>query len=130
MSCSQGLANLFANVECLFQRKYVFRLYDLSKAASLNEGHGDELHSSPFAQVVDAQDMLVGNAAGKQQFLLESLHNVRICHQFGTNDLERHHTIQLKIVGLVNAPHSTFPEFAFNAIAWPKSGTEGKVLEV
>ena len=42
-------------------------LQDLIQVLAFDVGHGDELHAAGFGQVVDAQNVLVGNTAGEQQ---------------------------------------------------------------
>ena len=55
---------------------------------ALHIGHGDELHAADFAHVVDAKDVFVGDLAGENEFLLESLQGIGFAHHALANDLE------------------------------------------
>jgi len=55
------------------EREWQFFFQQLVQVLALDEGHADELHTVDLAEVVDAQDVSVGNLAGEQQFLLEAL---------------------------------------------------------
>src|SRR6185312_16628483 len=113
----QRLANLFSDLYSTRDRQNLLLLHDFRQVAPLDEGHGDELHPSAFAEIVDTQDMLVRDAAGQQKFLLESLQDLRVRHQVPTDDFEGDHAIELKVVSLVDAAHPSFAELAFYAIA-------------
>src|SRR5690349_9893499 len=112
------LADLLADFHRTLDWNNLLVLNHLSQVSSLDEGHRDELHSSAFAEIVNAEDVLVRDAAGEKEFLLKALQDFRIRHELWPNDLERNHTIELQIVCLVDAAHTSFAQLAFHAIAW------------
>jgi hypothetical protein len=102
--------------------------------------HGDESGPLGFAQVVNAQNIFVGNLAGEQQFLTETLGNGGIGSQRRADKLESDHAVQVTVIGAVNCPHATFAQQAFHFIArkstsglaWPVelSGPDGGGVSV
>src|SRR5690242_3356099 len=120
---SQCLADLFADLYSPFNRKNLLILNHFRQIASLDEGHRDELHSSAFAKIVDTQHVLMRDATGQQKLLLESLQDLRVRHQVSTDDFEGDHAIKLQVIGLVDAAHAPFAQFAFETIAWTEIRT-------
>ena len=53
-----------------------------TQVLTLNKLHGDELHAVGFAQVVNANDILVRDLRRQEELLLESRQNRRIAGQF------------------------------------------------
>jgi len=55
---------------------------NLVQVLALNVRHGNELHAVGFAQVVNAQNISVGNRAGEQQFVLEPQNDLSVGGEF------------------------------------------------
>src|SRR5438552_13133557 len=72
--------------------------------------HGDEIHPLSFAQVVNANYILVGNLASEEQFLLEAVKNSLIAGKIGPNDFQGYWPTQLAVHGFVNRAHSAFAQ--------------------
>ena len=87
-----------------------------SEVPPLDELHGDELEALGHAQVINADDVLVGDLAGQDQLLLEAREDLGIAGQFGADDLHRQQAVQLAVPGLVDRPHAAFPEHLENLI--------------
>src|SRR5580692_5117210 len=88
--------------------------------------HGDEFRAADFSHIVDAKDVLVGDLAGENELLLESLQGVCLAHRTLANYLERHHTIEILVIRFVNAAHPALTEQRFNAVSRPKVAPGGE----
>ena len=77
---------------------------------SLEVRHRDVLDAVDLAEIVNSDDVLVGDLAGQDQFLFEpALHfpgRKRVSRGFGTNDFERHTLRQLRVPDLVHRTHT------------------------
>ena len=108
------------NLERALERQRMVFLDEIVEVFALHVGHGDELDAAYVAQVVNAQNILVRNAAGQQQFLLEALHRSRITGQFRAHQLQRYRAIQIAILGFVDLAHPSFANNRFDEIARPE----------
>ena len=116
-AASSAPHNMPGDLQRALHRQLALGGEKLMQVLSLDIRHGDELHSGGLAQVVNAQDVLVGNFAGQQQFLLEALLHRGVQRQAGTDQLERHGSVQFLVPGLVNRAHAALSKHAVDAIA-------------
>ena len=112
----QGRAQLAGEFEPALERHTAGVVDQVGQILALDEGHGDVLHAAEIAQVVDAQNVLVGDAAGQQQLLLEALHGLR-AGQLRAHQLERHGAVEFQVERLVDRPHAALAQQPFDAIA-------------
>src|SRR5438874_4944210 len=81
-----------------------------AEVLTLDVLHGDVLLPLGFAQVVNANYILVGNLASEEQFLLEAVKNSLIAGKIGPNDFQGYWPTQLAVHGFVNRAHSAFAQ--------------------
>src|SRR5262249_48925422 len=62
------------------ERQRLF-MHQAGEGGSLDKRHGDVLDAVPITHVMDAQNILVRDLAGKQQFLLEALEDERFIRE-------------------------------------------------
>ena len=78
------------------------------------------MHFRVFAQVVNADDVLMGHLAGKHEFLHEApLHlacHARIAGRFRANHLQRDRHTQLGIPRVIHGAHTAHPEKADDTV--------------
>jgi hypothetical protein len=73
-------------------------------------GHGDELRAADLAHVVDAKNVLMGDLAGEDELLFESLQRVCLAHRAVANHFEGYYTIEILVIRFVNSAHSPLAE--------------------
>ena len=82
--------------------------------------HRDVLDAADLAEIVDADDVLVGHLTSEQQFTLESpLHlggHARIGHHIRPDHLDRDCDAELGIPGLIDGAHTAHTERANDVI--------------
>src|SRR5260370_6249233 len=106
MSGIECCAQLPGDLKRPLEREWPFFFQQLTQVPAFDKGHGDVLHTIDLAEVVDAQDVSVGNLAGEKQFLLEALGQKVIGDQFWLRGLEFHLARQLLVEGFVDLAHS------------------------
>src|SRR5579875_2461612 len=111
---------LARKVQDRLQGKTALLLQKMTQVLAFNVGHGDEFHSVCVAEVVDAENVAVGDAAGKQQFLLESSHGLRVCGEFRAEQLESYNPVKLPIARLENQSHASLAQERLDPIAKTK----------
>ena len=104
----QPLADLPEDVDDPRHGQASLAPHDTGEVMSVNVLHRQELHASGFAEVVDAQDVLVCDVARELNLALEALENCRITGEIETNDFERDVAVELAIADEVDLAHSTF----------------------
>jgi len=112
--------------QCLLHDLYSFRNQDLAltpedlvKALAFDVLHSDELDSVGFSQVKDADHIAIGDLASEDQFLLESLENVRIRGQLGTDYLQGYNPVQFGVPRLIDRAHATLTQDLDDLVAIP-----------
>ena len=120
MGGSQRLAELAYDRNRTLDWESPAALEDLMKVLPFNEGHGDEFQAVGFAEVVDAQDVLLRNLAGKQELLFETLLGGSVRRKFRPENLQSNDSPQLFVIGLVHLAHASLAEEFFHAIASPE----------
>src|SRR3989442_7218404 len=91
---SQRLAELSCDRNRTLDGGSPAALEDLMKVLPFNEGHGDEFQAVGFAEVVDAQDVLLRNLAGKQELLFETLLGGWVRREFLSKNLQSNYAPQ------------------------------------
>lgn len=110
----QGLTKLPRKFEAALERKRALFLEDVVEILTVHECHSDEFHTVGFAEIVDTQNVFVGDSAGEEKFVLEALNDLRVAGKFRLQDLQGDETIELPIVRFVNAPHAALAEEGFD----------------
>ena len=100
---------------------FFFLVQHLAQVRPFDELHGEELRPLELAEVVDADDVLVGDFAREDQLLLEALENFAARALLGADRLERHRPVELEIERFVDAAHAAFAEFLEDSIAIAES---------
>ena len=90
---------------------------DGAQVLTFDELHGDELHAFGFAQVVNANDVLVRDLARQDQFLLEARENSRIAGKVGPNYLQSDRAIDFEIVRFVDRAHAAHAQQCLDFVA-------------
>jgi hypothetical protein len=105
-------------------------LQEVAKVLPFDKLHGDELDAVGVAQVVNADDVAVGNFTGENYFLLEALQNLGITGQFGTDHFQSDGAAQFAVLCLVNGPHAAFADHLENLVtsAQHRSRKQGRKL--
>src|ERR1700722_10170661 len=113
----QRPADLFDERYCFLWRELRPLMEDVGEIFALNILHGDELYPLSLAEVVNTDDVAVGNLSGEDQFLLEAVEDSAVAGQVGANHFKRDHAPELDIPGFVNGAHATFAEQAQPSVA-------------
>ena len=83
--------------------------------------HRDVLDAVDLSEVVDADDVLVRDLPGQQQFLLEAtldvLRRFRVVRSLRANDLQRHGDVQFGVPGLIHGAHPADAQLPENRVA-------------
>jgi hypothetical protein len=122
----ERIRKLLGKTQDALERHLRALLNDLVQIAALDVGHGNELDVAYFAEVVNAQDVLVGDFACEEQFLFESSECVRVGHRPGANHLERDRAFEVLVEGLVHPTHRALPQQRDDAIARAEIGARGE----
>ena len=102
-----------------------FRLQDGRKIGAVQERHRDVLDAVDLAEIVNPDDVLVGDLPGEQQLALESafdfLRRLRVGREnLRSNHLDGHRDAQLRIPGLIHGPHAAHAELPDDVVAAPE----------
>jgi hypothetical protein len=117
VGCSQAANRLLHDVHRLGRWQLSLAMQQVAQVIPFDELHGDELHAFGVAQVVNTDDIAIGNLTGEKDLLLEALQNVGITGQFGTDHFQRDRAAQFAVFGLVNGPHAAFADRLENLVA-------------
>src|SRR5262249_44406809 len=79
---------------------------------SVDDLHGDDLLALVLADVEDAGDVLVGDAAGQLHLPPEAIEDTWGVDELATEHLERDDLLELEVLGAVNAAHAAGAEEA------------------
>ena len=77
----QRPAHLLDDNDCFMGRKLGSLVEDVGEILAIDILHGDELYAFCFAQVIDTNDVAVGDLGGEDELLLESVKNRAIASQ-------------------------------------------------
>ena len=106
----EGAADLADEGDGLLLGEAAFLADDGVEVASVDVLHGDELHAFGFAEVVDADDVFVGDLGGEEELLLEALDDGAVAGELGTDDLEADGAADLDVPGFVDGAHAADAE--------------------
>ena len=101
----QGAADLLHDLDGFFRSELLLFLNERAQIVTLDKLHGDELHSVGVAEIVDANDILVSDLMGEQEFLLESRQDRCIGGEFRPDQFQSHGTVKFPVVGFVDGAH-------------------------
>ena len=118
----QRLAELPGDCDAPIDGQSPFPFQLLVQVLALDVSHRDKLDAFDVAQIMDPQDVFVGNLARQQQLLFEALHRLRVGHQIGTHQLQRYRAIEIVVVGFVDGTHASLAELRFDAVARTELG--------
>ena len=111
-----------------FDRQRPLALQQRFEIFPLDELHRDELEVARLAEVVDAQDVLVGDAAGQQDLALEPFEDLGARRHVGADHLQGDVALQLAVVGPVDGPHAALAQDGGDlvACAQPRPGGQAQ----
>ncbi len=89
----------------------------LSKVASFDKFHSDELHAVRFGKIVDADHVLVRHLVRGHQFLLESRQDRGIAGHLRADQFQGHYAFHFAVFRFIDRSHSAFAEQRQNLIA-------------
>src|SRR5262249_14791589 len=110
MGSLQIAANLEQDASRLLWRKLAFFAQQMTKILALHEVHGDELDPVCLSEVEDANDVLVGDLARKDQLLLEAAQDLGVFREFPAYEFDGNNSIQFGVARLVDRAHATSTE--------------------
>ena len=116
-------AGLLHDLDRFLGSKFSLLLHQAAQVLTLDELHGDELHAVGLAQVVDPDDVLVGDLGGQKQFLLEAVNDGLVAGQIRADDFQRHHAIQFDVARLVDRAHPAFAQDLQDFVTLPQKLT-------
>ena len=122
----QGFANLPDEGECPLQRERTFPLEESLEVGALDVVHGDKLEVARLAQVVDAEDVLVGHPARQEDLTLEALQHIRLRSHLGPDHFECHGAVQLAVACLVDCSHPALAEERQDLVAGSETRAGGE----
>ena len=122
MGGPQGLARLEGDLQGGVDRQGAREPDEGLEVLALDEIHRNVLDAADLAQVVDADDVVVGDGPGEPHLGLEALDDRGVGRELGPDHLERDRGPQLLVFGLVDASHAAAAHLLDDAIAH----TEGR----
>ncbi len=81
-----------------------------AQVSPLHVLHGDISDSARLPQIVNADDVAVGNFSRQDEFLFEAPQDFRMAGEVGTNHLQCNCALQFDVSRLVNGPHPALTE--------------------
>ena len=116
--------DLARNGERAGDREPAFTTDHLGEVRPVDVRHRDVLDAVDLAEIVNANDILVGHVPGEQQFAFEAplqvAHRGCILEGLGANDLDRHDHRELFVPCLVHGTHPALAKRANEVIAAPE----------
>ena len=110
----ETLRHLLRDRDHARQRQRVAAAQDLRQRLAFDERHRQVLDAVDLAEVVNADDVLVGDLAREHQLALEALFELlrggRVRLRRRTNHLDRHRDAELVVEGLVDGAHAAGAE--------------------
>ena len=92
---------------------------------ALDQLHDESAHSAGFLQAVDVRDVRMVQRGERLRLTGEPRESIRIVRERVREDFERHVTIQLRVAGPIDLPHSALTEQAGDFVdAEPRAGCE------
>ena len=119
----QRPADLLRDLDRLLRRQLLFLLHEGAQVLPGDELHGDKLHPFAFAQVVNANHVLMRNLMRQAQFLLEALNDCRVASQIWADHFQRDGTIELPVRSFVNRAHAALAKQLDDLVPLPEQYT-------
>ena len=113
----QRLAYLDGDLEASGKAQCPRSADQLEQVFALDEVHGDVLDLVDLSQIVDPDDVLVGNGPAQQRFLPELIDHVGPRGKIGADHLEDDRDAEFVIFGLVDPAHPALADFFDDRIA-------------
>src|SRR5208282_4779903 len=108
MTGVERTTNLLHDAHSLCRRKFLCFRQNALQIFTIDVLHRDEFHAVGIAQVINTYHVLVRDLPGDNQFLLESLENLRTPSQFRTDYYESDQAIDLRVARRVDSAHAPF----------------------
>ena len=113
--------DLFGNRERLGHGELALPPEEVREVLTLDERHREVLDAVELAEIVDPDDVFVGDLAGQHQLALEApldfAGGLDIVRDFRTNDLERDRDTELRVPRLIDDAHPAGAQDADDVIA-------------
>src|SRR4051812_24433440 len=110
MRCFECAADLKHDLYDFMNREFSAATRIFVQVLTLDVFHGDEAKAGVFAEVVDANDILVGDLSCNDDLLLEALQHFRACGQISANGFDSDGATQFAIFCFVDRSHPTLPK--------------------
>jgi hypothetical protein len=114
---------LLNDIDGFFGRELSSVMQQAAQVAAAHVFHGDELQPARFADIEDADDVLVGDLPRQQQLLREALNDLRMFRQIGPDALESDYAVNVAVMCLVDSAHAAHAEDLKNFEPPPENGT-------
>jgi hypothetical protein len=106
----ESQANLPNYLDSSFWGQFAFVQEQAAKVIAFDILHGNEFDVVSFGEIVDSDDIPVGNLVGRQQLLFESRQDGGVRGEVRTNQFKRYESIQFAVRSFVNGAHSAFAQ--------------------
>ena len=123
----QRAADLNHDPHFLLQGEWSAVAQQRVKVAASHELHRDELDVVGFAEIENADDVLVRYLTGQDQFLFEAREDLGLIRQFRTNYFKRNHAVHFAVAGLVDSAHAALAQCLNDFVALAKDGAGGQL---
>jgi hypothetical protein len=111
----QRAAGLLYDPDGFLNRELLLR-HQLCEFPAIDEFHRDEAEIARGTQIEDADDVLVCDLAGEDEFLFEAVENPRLICQVRANHLQGDGAIQFPVFGLIRDTHAAMPEYLYDFV--------------
>src|SRR5437660_520670 len=114
VSSGKSGANLLDDVQSLVGRQLTALAEQAAQVLPNDVFHSDEFNSAGFADIEDANDVLMCYLASKQKFLLKALDYLRIFRKIRTDAFQGDDAINVAVVGFVHRAHAAQAQHLLN----------------
>src|SRR5258708_12657046 len=88
----------------------------VAQGGAVDKLHGNEVETFGLSDFVNMSDVWMVERGGGFRFLNKTTHAVRICSEVSRKNLECDLAIEGYILGQINFPHTTRPQFRENFV--------------
>src|SRR5205814_1643410 len=117
MSFAESGTDLPCDVQNLRHFESTGAVQKFAQAVSIYEFHGNESRVLQPIEVINAADVMMGDAARQAQLIAESLHKSGIIGQRRFQDLKRQHLARFPIARFIYDPHASATQLVKKVIA-------------